>query len=82
MMQSAFARHVLDRQLLALALLNPSESGRSEMDVFFNDGMTSSRALTNVSILIVFQFGQIMEMPLVDASMCCVPVIGLCSSKI
>jgi hypothetical protein len=41
MMQSAFARHVLDRQLLALALLNPSESGRSEMDVFFNDGMTS-----------------------------------------
>ena len=41
MMQSAFARHVLDRQLLALALLNPSRSGHSEMDVFFNDGMTS-----------------------------------------
>lgn len=42
MMQSAFARHVLNRQLLALALLNPSESGRPEMDVFFNDGMTSA----------------------------------------
>jgi hypothetical protein len=41
MMQSAFARHVLNRQLLALALLNPSEAGRREMDVFFNDGMTS-----------------------------------------
>jgi hypothetical protein len=39
--QSAFARHVLNRQLLALALLNPSESGRPEMDVSFNDGMTS-----------------------------------------
>jgi phosphatidylinositol 4-phosphatase len=41
MMQSAFARHVLNRQLLALALLNPSESGRPEIDVFFNDGMKS-----------------------------------------
>jgi hypothetical protein len=41
MVQSAFARHVLNRQLLALALLNPSESGRPEIDVFFNDGMTS-----------------------------------------
>jgi hypothetical protein len=39
MMQSAFARHVLNRQLLALALLDPSESGRREMDVFFNDGI-------------------------------------------
>lgn len=39
--QSAFARHVLNRQLLALALLNPSGSGRPEMDVSFNDGMTS-----------------------------------------
>lgn len=35
--QSAFARHVLNQQLLALALLNPSEPGRPEMDVFFND---------------------------------------------
>jgi phosphatidylinositol 4-phosphatase len=42
MIQSAFARHVLNQQLLALALLNPSEPGRPEMDVFFNDGMTSS----------------------------------------
>ena len=45
MTQSAFARHVLNRQLLALALLNPSESGRPEMDVFFNDGTTSAQAL-------------------------------------
>lgn len=37
-MQSAFARHVLNRQLLALAFLNPSEHGRTEMDVVFNDG--------------------------------------------
>ena len=36
--QSAFARHVLNRQLLALAFLNPSEHGRTEMDVVFNDG--------------------------------------------
>ena len=39
-MQSAFARHVLNRQLLALAFLNPSENGRTEMDVVFNDGTT------------------------------------------
>ena len=38
--QSAFARHVLNRQLLALAFLNPSEHGRTEMDVVFNDGTT------------------------------------------
>ncbi|KAI0273575.1 SacI homology domain-containing protein [Gloeopeniophorella convolvens] len=35
--QSAFARHVLNRQLLALALLNPSDHGRTDMDVVFND---------------------------------------------
>ncbi|KAI0301975.1 SacI homology domain-containing protein [Russula brevipes] len=35
--QSAFARYVLNRQLLVLALLNPSEHGRTEMDVVFND---------------------------------------------
>lgn len=40
MMQSAFARHVLNRQLLALALLNPSDHIHTEMDVVFNDGMT------------------------------------------
>src|SRR5712691_4670498 len=39
-MQSAFARHVLNRQLLVLAFLNPSEHGRTEMDVVFNDGTT------------------------------------------
>ncbi|EPQ58006.1 hypothetical protein GLOTRDRAFT_114553 [Gloeophyllum trabeum ATCC 11539] len=35
--QSAFARHVLDRQLGALALLNPAEGIRTETDVVFND---------------------------------------------
>jgi phosphatidylinositol 4-phosphatase len=37
--QSAFARHVLNRQLLALAILNPSDHIHTEMDVAFNDGM-------------------------------------------
>lgn len=37
-MQSAFARDVLNRQLLALAFLYPSEHHRTEMDVVFNDG--------------------------------------------
>ncbi|KAH9001323.1 SacI homology domain-containing protein [Lactarius akahatsu] len=35
--QSAFARYVLNRQLLAVALLNPSGNGRTDMDVVFND---------------------------------------------
>lgn len=35
--QSAFAREVLNSQLEALALLNPSEGGRSEAEVVFND---------------------------------------------
>ncbi|KAF8275070.1 SacI homology domain-containing protein [Lactarius quietus] len=35
--QSAFARYVLNRQLLAVALLNPSGHGRTDMDVVFND---------------------------------------------
>lgn len=35
--QSAFARYVLNRQLLAVALLNPSEHRRTDMDVVFND---------------------------------------------
>lgn len=38
--QSAFARHVLDRQLGAVALLDPSEdkATRTETDIVFNDG--------------------------------------------
>ncbi|KZT26550.1 hypothetical protein NEOLEDRAFT_1132067 [Neolentinus lepideus HHB14362 ss-1] len=35
--QSAFARHVLDRQLGALALLNSSDGVRTETDIVFND---------------------------------------------
>jgi hypothetical protein len=38
-MQSAFARYVLNRQLLVLAL-NPS-GPTAEMDVVFNDGTTA-----------------------------------------
>jgi hypothetical protein len=49
MIQSAFARHVLNQQLLALALLNPSESGHTEMDVVFNDGTISGRVLICLS---------------------------------
>lgn len=38
--QSAFARHVLNRQLGAVALLDPSEDTmtRTETDIVFNDG--------------------------------------------
>ncbi|KAI9510219.1 SacI homology domain-containing protein [Russula earlei] len=35
--QSAFARHVLNRQLFSVAVLSPSENGRTEMDVVVND---------------------------------------------
>jgi len=51
-MQSAFARHVLNRQLLALAFLNPSEHHRTEMDVVFNDGTIQGCAVVMLSILI------------------------------
>ena len=40
-LQSAFSRHVLNRQLGAVALLNPSEVGKTDMDVIFNDGVCS-----------------------------------------
>lgn len=36
--QSAFARHVLNRQLGAVALFNEVEVGKSESEVVFNDG--------------------------------------------
>lgn len=36
--QSAFARHVLNTQLEAVALHNPSLAGKSEIDTVFNDG--------------------------------------------
>ena len=35
--KSAFARHVLSKQLSAVALLDASESGRTETDIVFND---------------------------------------------
>ncbi|EMD38456.1 hypothetical protein CERSUDRAFT_113620 [Gelatoporia subvermispora B] len=54
--ESAFARHVLNRQLGAVALLAPSEEKRSEMDIVFNDawannGDAISRAYAGTSAL-------------------------------
>ncbi|KAI0032266.1 SacI homology domain-containing protein [Vararia minispora EC-137] len=54
--QSAFARYVLNRQLLALVLFNPIEHNRSEIDVVFNDvwannGDAISRAYAGTSAL-------------------------------
>ncbi|KAG5635471.1 hypothetical protein H0H81_011112 [Sphagnurus paluster] len=37
--QSAFARYILNKQLGAVALLNPQGEGRTETDVVFNDGI-------------------------------------------
>ncbi|KAI0748534.1 SacI homology domain-containing protein [Daedaleopsis nitida] len=53
--ESAFARHVLNRQLGAVALLNPEEQ-RTEMDIVFNDvwannGDAVSRAYAGTSAL-------------------------------
>ena len=36
--QSAFARTVLNKQLGAVALLNPEIEGTTETDIVFNDG--------------------------------------------
>ena len=36
--QSAFARHVLNRQLGSVALQYPSGTAKAETDVIFNDG--------------------------------------------
>ncbi|KAI9466155.1 SacI homology domain-containing protein [Lactarius psammicola] len=61
--QSAFARYVLNRQLLAVALLNPSEHGRTDMDVVFNDvwannGDAISRCYAGTSALKASQTGK------------------------
>jgi phosphatidylinositol 4-phosphatase len=50
--QSAFARQVLNQQLFALALLTPSDHIHNEMDAGFNDGMTPKQAY--LSRLIIF----------------------------
>ncbi len=36
--QSAFSRHILNKQLSAVALFDPSEAGKTDADVVFNDG--------------------------------------------
>ena len=43
--QSAFARHVLQRQLGAVALLTSPEAGRTECEIVFNDGEFGSARL-------------------------------------
>ena len=37
-LKSAFARHVLNRQLGSVALQYPSDAGKVETDIVFNDG--------------------------------------------
>ncbi|KIM48704.1 hypothetical protein M413DRAFT_21047 [Hebeloma cylindrosporum] len=54
--QSAFARYVLNKQRGAVALLNPSNSGRTDADLAFNDvwannGDAISRAYAGTSAL-------------------------------
>ncbi|TFK42309.1 SacI homology domain-containing protein [Crucibulum laeve] len=54
--QSAFARYVLNKQLSAVALLNPMATGKSEIDTVFNDvwannGDAISRAYAGTSAL-------------------------------
>ncbi|RDB21105.1 Phosphatidylinositide phosphatase SAC2 [Hypsizygus marmoreus] len=54
--QSAFARYVLNKQLGAVALLNPQGEGRTEIDLVFNDvwannGDAISRAYAGTSAL-------------------------------
>ncbi|KAF8077695.1 SacI homology domain-containing protein [Lyophyllum atratum] len=54
--QSAFARYVLNKQLGAVALLNPQGEGRTETDIVFNDvwannGDAISRAYAGTSAL-------------------------------
>ncbi|EJD05667.1 uncharacterized protein FOMMEDRAFT_139037 [Fomitiporia mediterranea MF3/22] len=54
--QSAFARHLLDKQLGAVALINTGVAGQSEIDIVFNDvwannGDAISRAYAGTSAL-------------------------------
>lgn len=56
--QSAFARNVLNHQLLALALFNPSEQGRTALDIVFNDGPSSSQSYYWRSLILVHSMGK------------------------
>lgn len=56
--KSAFARHVLDRQLEAVGLTIKPQSGRSGVDIVFNDGL-SQFVNHRASGLINQQFGLI-----------------------
>ncbi len=66
-LQSAFARYVLNKQLGAVALLNPTNSGRTDADLVFNDGKhmhSVERKLFNFPS----QCGQTMVIPLAEHS--------------
>lgn len=65
--QSAFARHVLNRQLSSVALQYPSGAGKLEADVVFNDGKYN--LYYNLAFqLTSFQYGRTMETPSVENS--------------
>ncbi|KAG1877755.1 SacI homology domain-containing protein [Suillus subalutaceus] len=61
--QSAFARHVMNMQLEAVGLLSPPQSGKSGVEVIFNDvwannGDAISRAYAGTSALKVIRTGK------------------------
>ncbi|KAG1770369.1 SacI homology domain-containing protein [Suillus placidus] len=61
--QSAFARHVMSMQLEAVGLLSPPQSGKSGVEVIFNDvwannGDAISRAYAGTSALKVIRTGK------------------------
>lgn len=55
-MKSAFARYVLNKQLGAVALLNPADVGRTQTDVIFNDSAWAA-LLQCIPVLILKQSG-------------------------
>lgn len=67
--QSAFARYVMNKQLGAVALLNPSNvAGRVDADIAFNDGMWRGYSQWQQVLHFFLQFGRTMAMLLVEHS--------------
>jgi len=80
--QSAFARYVLNKQLGAVALLNPSKAGRTDADLAFNDGVF---LICNVHAPLITdsqQCGQTMAMRSAERSMYVSNVSRLCILRI
>jgi hypothetical protein len=61
--ESAFARHVLNIQLGAVALLNTSEEGKTEMDIVFNDSALAGSHSFHQLNPVANQCGQTTVMP-------------------